>query len=1143
MPVDSKPQPSSAGTFSLGKLIADGLRYHLRTDIAVALAVMAASAVLTGALLVGDSMRGSLRHLLLDQLGRIDEVLVTDHFFRSELAADLAGRPGFEEFFSAAVPAIYAQATVENPDSDLRAAQVTAIGADTSFWKLGSGGPKQPPKPGEIVLNEPLAREIGAAVGDEVLLRLGSASQIPPDSALGRKTETIRNRRLTISAIIPAEGLGRFALSPSQIVPLDAFVALETLQDALEKPDRANALFVAGRGGLDPTPEAHAALEKAFQPTLADYGLSIDEHKLGYVQLSSDRMLVEPPVVKAAHKAFAADRPQEIFTYLANTIASGGKEIPYSTITAINFTDEPPLGPFVTTDGKPAAALADDEIALNTWAADDLGAKPGDDVTITYFEPESTHGKVIEAKATFRLREIVMLEGLAADPDLTPSMPGVTDQLSIGDWDPPFPFESNRVRDKDEQYWDEYRTTPKAYVSLATGQRLWASRFGDTTAVRFAPPSGQTVQAQADRLKLDPEAMGFVFRPVKRLGLEASRGTTAFDGLFIGFSLFIMIASLLLVALLFRLCIEQRAEEIGVLRTVGLRHRKIVAVLAAEGAVITAVGSLLGVAVGVGYAWLMLVGLKTWWVKAISTPFLELYVAPLSLVIGFFGGLIVSLLTVLWTLRRLKRVSIRRLLAGQAAEDRWVVPKKSRDTLWASIVMLVFAAVAGFSAPFLSGEAQAGAFVGSGALVLCAALLFLWNRMRAGATSATAIASSLPIARLAARNGARNPSRSVLSIGLIAAASFLIVALSAFRLDPAALGEGRDSGSGGFSLVATSDQPIYQNLDTPAGREELGFAADADEALDKCEISSLRVESGDDASCLNLYQATQPRILGVPSELMDRGGFSWGATQAKAEAAVENPWLLLNPEIPAQTDGVAEYPAIVDFNTATYSLHKGLGDTIEITDAGGSPARLRIVGFLKNSIFQGDLLVSESSFLKLFPQANGYRFFLIDTQNEPLPEVQQSLESTLGDFGFDAETTSGRLANFFAVQNTYLSTFQSLGGLGLLLGTFGLATVQLRSVLERRGELALMRAAGFRRTLLARLVMIENTLLLVGGLGVGILAALVAVLPHWLGGGASVPWLSLAATLGVVLVVGLAAGLFAVRATLRAELIPALREE
>ena len=173
----------------------------------------------------------------------------------------------------------------------------------------------------------------------------------------------------------------------------------------------------------------------------------------------------------------------------------------------------------------------------------------------------------------------------------------------------------------------------------------------------------------------------------------------------------------------------------------------------------------------------------------------------------------------------------------------------------------------------------------------------------------------------------------------------------------------------------------------------------------------------------------------------------------------------------------------------------------------------------------------------------GYQFFLVDTHGEPVAKVRQALEGTLGDFGFDAQTTAARLAAFFAVQNTYLSTFQSLGGLGLLLGTFGLATVQLRSVLERRSELALLRAAGFRRALLARLVMIENSLLLLGGLAVGVFAALVAVLPHWLGGGASVPWRWLSLTLGTVLAVGLIAGLVAVRAVLRAELLPALREE
>ena len=114
---------------SLVRLILASLAYHRRTNLAVALAVMAATAVLTGALAVGDSMRGSLRHLLLDQLGAIDEVLVTDRFFRPELAKELTAAPRFEQFFDQAVPAVFVQGTVEHPRSGgACAGNVTVLG-------------------------------------------------------------------------------------------------------------------------------------------------------------------------------------------------------------------------------------------------------------------------------------------------------------------------------------------------------------------------------------------------------------------------------------------------------------------------------------------------------------------------------------------------------------------------------------------------------------------------------------------------------------------------------------------------------------------------------------------------------------------------------------------------------------------------------------------------------------------------------------------------------------------------------------------------------------------------------------------------------------------------------------------------------
>ena len=233
---------------------------------------------------------------------------------------------------------------------------------------------------------------------------------------------------------------------------------------------------------------------------------------------------------------------------------------------------------------------------------------------------------------------------------------------------------------------------------------------------------------------------------------------------------------------------------------------------------------------------------------------------------------------------------------------------------------------------------------------------------------------------------------------------------------------------------------------------------------------------------------------------------------------------------------------ILEKNTANYSLNLwgGLGEQYWLSDRSFG---LRVAALLDNSIFQGDLLISEEALLIKFPETGGYRLFLVECPPEKTAAVQKILENQLGDFGFAAETTGQRLARFLAVQNTYLSTFQSLGGLGLLLGTLGLAAVQLRNVLERRGELALLRAVGFERKKLAKLVLLENAVLLVLGLGSGILAALVAVMPHFLTSNAQVPWLSLLGTLGLVFFVGMLAGLAAVRQVLHAPLLNALRED
>jgi putative ABC transport system permease protein len=1189
---------------SIFRLIFTSLRHHWRVQAAVACGVAAATAVICGALIVGDSMRGSLRHLTLDRLGRVELALASDRFFRAALADELAAHARLDQHSGAAVPVILIQSSLARPDSPTpdaktgqpgqpganqgnwaRANRVSLVGCDPRFWQLGPGGPPRPPDDGQIVLNQPLADLLKVSVGEAVSVRVPRLGAISADNPLGRKGEAVRSEVLTVSSVIPAQGLGAFSLRPNQQQPRNAFVSLEWLQDLLGQSDRrnptvrANAILVAGPPGeVEPVLDENE-IQAALYPSLADYGIRIRETARGYLNVTSDRMILEAAaeeaVLRACEKMGTGSEPrhedrakttsgevpvsifpqalrasggcrvQPALTYLANTIACGQRELPYSIVTAVDFIDRPPLGPMLTPEGKPIAPLADDEIVLNTWAADALKAKPGDAIRLDYFEPESTHGQVHQQSHTFRLKAIVQLAGPAADRDFTPEVPGLTDKDTIESWAMPSLIDTTRVHKPDEDYWKAHRGTPKAFVSLAEGRRLWASRFGKTTSLRIPMTSGL-----AERVELDPAAMGFVFQPVKRQGLEAAVGTTPFEVLFLAFSSFLLASAAILAALLFRLGIERRAAELGILLAVGLRRGQVARLLAAEGLLVAAAGGLAGIVLGIGYAALLLVGLQTLWLGAVVTPFLRLYVTPASLAIGYAGGVLIAVATILFSVHRVGRNPPRQLLAGRFEGDKSPSARHRRAELVA-YAMLAVAVMLGLFAAWLSEEAQAMTFFAAGAMVLVAALVLIWTRLVAGSTGPAVSVGGGNLLRLAVRNAARNPTRSTLTVGLVSAACFLIVAVSAFRIDLSQGAAGRQSGTGGFTLVAESDQPIFYDLNTEKGRVDAGIGREESRALAGTEIIALRVRPGDDASCRNLYQPRQPRVLGVPRQLIERGGFAWAAAlrpqPADERDPSENPWRLLEKDLGVDPGGARLVPAILEKNTADYSLHLpkgGLGQTYEIADDRGQSVPLIIVGLLGNSIFQGDLLISEDAFVRLFPDQSGYRFFLVQAADgQDSKAIQTTLERGLAEYGFSAELARDRLSAFLAVQNTYLLTFQSLGALGLLLGTFGLAAVQVRSVLERRRELALMRATGFRRRTLAGLITLENAVLLGGGLACGVLAALVAVLPHLFGGGASIPWGGLTGTFVLVFAVGLLAGLAAVRSVLTMPLLESLRSE
>ena len=773
-----------------------------------------------------------------------------------------------------------------------------------------------------------------------------------------------------------------------------------------------------------------------------------------------------------------------------------------------------------------AAASGAPGIVAGRWLAEDLSLEPGDDLELSYYVlgPQAT---LVERTTTLTVRAVVEPEGWAGDRLLMPEFPGLADSDHCRDWEPGTPVDLERIRDEDEAYWDDWRGTPKAFVSLAESQELWGNRFGSLTAVRVHPLQWEGF-VQHLRETLDPARLGIAFEDLRERALASADTATDFGGLFIGLSFFLIVAALLLVALLFGLSVELRGVEIGTLLAVGLPGGRIRHLFLAESAVVTVLGAVLGSALGVAYTRGVLFGLSTVWSEAVGAAAVELHARPATLAVGALSSVAVSVAALWLGTRRLFKKSAVALLGGSTDSD--LGPGRRRTKLAAATALLggIGAVVLVATTDRDGGPAAAGAFFGAGSLLLLATLagsaLFL-GRLGVHARWRASLAD------LGRRNCGRRRSRSLATIALLAAGTFLVLSISVHRLGAPVDVTLRDSGTGGFGLIGTSSMPVLVDLNGERGRET--FALE-DEDWQGVSVVPMRVNQGDEASCLNLHLSTNPRLVGVrASDLGSRGAFRF----ARTVEPVDDPWSLLAWE---PGDPV---PAIGDHASLTWALHRKVGDVLEYEDERGETFPVRIVGTLSDSILQGSLLVPEAAFEAHFPSEAGYRMFLVDAPAGREGEVSDMLGRGLEDLGMSLTPTAVRLDEFHAVQNTYLVIFQMLGGLGLLLGSVGLGMVLLRNAFERRGEFAILRAVGFSRRGIRRLVLSEHTLLLLLGVGCGALAALVAVAPSQAAAGGSFPWAAAGAFVGLVLANGLVWNLLATLAATRGPLLGALRKE
>jgi hypothetical protein len=594
-------------------------------------------------------------------------------------------------------------------------------------------------------------------------------------------------------------------------------------------------------------------------------------------------------------------------------------------------------------------------------------------------------------------------------------------------------------------------------------------------------------------------------------------------------SFFIIVAGILLTVLLYALHMNMRTGESSLLTALGFPVGTIIRLRWAETSVVILLGSMAGTALGILYNMALLAALNTMWNDMVRTDLLILHFKPVSLAGGVLITMVIALIPVYFvTVRRISQPVAARLkesYVSSAKNNRWITRAGWLMLIVSSILVIVSLATVLLNNAML--------YLTSAGLVLTGVLTILYGKLhRIRKPTEQGIPS---LQSLSWMNLRRNPARSLSVIALLALGTFTVVLTGANRKTFYGTEQKRNSGTGGYLLWAETASPVTFDLNSASAAERM-LISSSDEMHD-VNFRQFEALDGDDASCLNLNQVNKPRILAVDPTAFDvAGAFSFVRTLPVIPA--DHPWMGLDKAFNDST-----VPAYVDQTVLQYSLKRKLGDTLVYKGETGRTLLLILAGTLNNTIFQGNILIADRHFRTFFPSSGGTRVILAEAPPDRLEPLKDILTKSLVDYGIEVTPTRERLAGFKTVENTYLTVFMALSGLGFIIGTIGLGIVLLRNVYERRKELALLISIGFNNKQVFRVVMTENIYLLVAGWGTGMAAAFVGILPSLFS-----PSFNLQGGFILLLTVGIfVSGLiwiyFPLKSALNKPLVPALRSE
>lgn len=1047
------------------KLILSNLKFYRKEHFLLFIGLVLSTAILTSALIIGDSVKFSLNSIVEKRLGNTQQLIFTqERFFPVTFSETLS-----KELNTTTASVLLLRGMASSDQTEAQVPNVQVCGIDGKFWETGNCTMPEL-NDNEVIINCEIATKLKLKVGDELFIRVEKVSFVTENAPFVPTDNNSSAMRMKVKAIADEHSFGEFNIQSSQITPYTVFFSLHKLSSLSFKGDFANLMLISENEKS--VEEINSAIKKCWTIDVINLKLRNIESQ-NKVELTSDKVFIEDTILNVLQKSNLQPEPQ--FTYLINFIRANNRSTPYSFVSALSHNAD--------------YQLNENEIIINSWIANDLGAKVNDTIQLQYFTLESFR-KLEEQTTSFIVKDIVEIKGFAADSLLMPAFEGLSGVDKCSEWEAGIPIDYSKIRDKDEAWWKNYRGTPKAFISYNKAVELWGMNFGNSTAIRFDNQADTTIIKQTILNDLQPSNVGFNVYDIKNNAGWSANNAVDFAQLFLGLSFFLILAAFLLSGLLFSMLLVQRKKEQGIYRSIGLSQKTIYSIFFGEGMLNAVLSSLAGVIVGVLLSNLVLLFLNSIWNDIVRTNAIQLFINPFTLATGFISNCIIAGSVTYLILNNYLKKQVNELNKNIQYHEAKRTARNKRISWWIAVnssVLILGLMLFSFANKLYQNSSV---FLILGFLLLVSLtswFAFLLNKIR---ESKQFILSKF---QLALRNLSYDLKRNIIIICILAIGIFIVISTGANRVDFNRNADSNSSGTGGYIFYIETNLGVNADLSTSEGREKIGIDS---EYYDLSFVQMLKF-SADDASCLNLNRIIRPSILGVnPASFSKRNAFSF------VDATTKNPtWEILNQSLANNC-----IPAVADQTVITWGMGKTLGDSILYASESGDSIYLVLVAGLESSVFQGNLLISKQNFEKYFPTISGSNVMLADVNSEQTEILKENMEGAFRNYGANIQSAPERLAMFNSVTNTYLDIFLALGGIALIIGTFGIAIIIFRSIQSRKGQYAMLQAIGISQKNIRQISTIEFAIILFAGIGIGLISSILASLQSLITANADVPY-------------------------------------